>query len=75
MRGRYFRTIDGFMVLVEKEWLSFGHRFHDRHYRGTMPNNRAPIFLQFLDCVWQVCFGRAPCTLTPPDHDAVPARL
>ena len=26
----YFRTIDGFMALVEKDWVSFGHRFRDR---------------------------------------------
>ena len=26
----YFRTIDGFKVLVEKDWLAFGHRFLDR---------------------------------------------
>ncbi|KAI5793518.1 phosphatidylinositol 3-phosphate phosphatase [Pyronema domesticum] len=26
----YFRTIDGFICLVEKDWCSFGHRFRDR---------------------------------------------
>lgn len=26
----YFRTIEGFIALVEKDWVGFGHRFRDR---------------------------------------------
>ena len=53
----YHRTMAGFAVLVEKEWCSFGHRFSERHGQrsGEYDNTqRAPIFLQWLDCVWQV---------------------
>lgn len=50
----YFRTIDGFCVLIEKEWLSFGHMFSKRTFAPDNGVERSPIFLLFLDCVWQI---------------------
>ena len=55
----YFRTIDGFRVLIEKDWLGAGHQFQKRIGHGLSPDDegssqRSPIFLQFLDCVYQL---------------------
>ncbi|KAL1138901.1 hypothetical protein AAG570_008963 [Ranatra chinensis] len=53
----YYRTIKGFEVLIEKEWLSFGHKFQLRIGHGDDNHSdadRSPVFLQFIDCVWQV---------------------
>lgn len=49
----YYRTFDGFQVLCQREWLSFGHKFQDRTW-GHKLKERSPVFLQFLDCVHQM---------------------
>lgn len=51
----YYRTIKGFMVLIEKDWISFGHKFADRcDQLDGDPKEVSPVFTQFLECVWQI---------------------
>jgi len=55
----YVRTFEGFSVLVEKDFISFGHPFQWRCGHGydsqTRPDNEmSPIFVQFLDCTHQL---------------------
>ncbi|XP_066570993.1 myotubularin-related protein 1a isoform X2 [Amia ocellicauda] len=57
MLDSYYRTIKGFQVLIEKEWVSFGHRFAARIGHGDVNHansERSPLFVQFIDCVWQM---------------------
>ncbi|XP_051537237.1 myotubularin-related protein 1-like isoform X2 [Myxocyprinus asiaticus] len=57
MLDGYYRSLRGFQVLLEKEWLSFGHRFASRvgHGDGNHANSeRSPLLVQFIDCVWQM---------------------
>ena len=60
MLDPYYRKFQGFQILIQKEWLWFGHKFADRNGNfnvGGIPkskNERSPIFIQWLDCVYQV---------------------
>ncbi|XP_053535060.1 myotubularin-related protein 2 [Ictalurus punctatus] len=46
-----------FQVLIEKEWISFGHKLTSRVGLGDenhANSERSPLFVQFIDCVWQM---------------------
>lgn len=52
----YCRTINGFQSLIQKEWVALGHPFCDRlgHVYSDTASEQSPLFLLFLDCVWQL---------------------
>ncbi|XP_059062230.1 myotubularin-related protein 10-B [Achroia grisella] len=65
----HYRTISGFQSLIQKEWIALGHPFCDRFGLPPPVSNEllesgmgpgkaeaqtAPVFLLFLDCVWQL---------------------
>jgi myotubularin-related protein 3/4 len=57
MLDSYYRTIEGFQILVQREWVAFGHKFGDRCGHGVGANDsneRSPVFLQWLDCIYQL---------------------
>ncbi|XP_027625173.1 myotubularin isoform X3 [Tupaia chinensis] len=57
MLDSFYRSIEGFEILVQKEWISFGIKFASRIGHGDKNHadaDRSPIFLQFVDCVWQM---------------------
>ncbi|XP_048213040.1 myotubularin-related protein 11 isoform X2 [Perognathus longimembris pacificus] len=47
------RTLFGFQSVVQREWVAAGHPFLTR-FGGTGASEEAPVFLLFLDCVWQL---------------------
>uniref|UniRef100_A0ACB8EP61 Myotubularin- protein 12 n=1 Tax=Sphaerodactylus townsendi TaxID=933632 RepID=A0ACB8EP61_9SAUR len=55
MMDPFCRTKLGFQSLVQKEWIMGGHPFLNRcnHLHQT-EKEEAPVFLLFLDCVWQL---------------------
>lgn len=51
----FYRTLQGFIILIEKEFVSFGHKFCDRiGLQPGKPDEVSPIFFQFLECVYQL---------------------
>eukprot|EP01129_Flabellula_baltica_P006767 TRINITY_DN2573_c0_g2_i4.p1 TRINITY_DN2573_c0_g2~~TRINITY_DN2573_c0_g2_i4.p1 ORF type:complete len:542 (-),score=81.81 TRINITY_DN2573_c0_g2_i4:1270-2895(-) len=53
----YYRTIEGFGILIQKEWISFGHKFQDRVGHGQPENYNnecSPIFIQFIEIVYHL---------------------
>ncbi|KAG7468029.1 hypothetical protein MATL_G00138400 [Megalops atlanticus] len=55
MLDPHFRSLQGFQSLVQKEWVMAGHRFLNRcNHLKRNDKEEAPLFLLFLDCVWQL---------------------
>ena len=54
----YFRTIRGYMTLIEKDFVSFGHQFRYRNgyysKEEVNENQQSPILLQYLDATQQL---------------------
>ncbi|KAF3701419.1 Myotubularin-related protein 9 [Channa argus] len=52
------RTLEGFLALLEREWVQAGHPFQQRcahsAYSHARLQQESPFFLLLLDCVWQV---------------------
>ncbi|XP_061043670.1 myotubularin-related protein 12 isoform X2 [Eubalaena glacialis] len=61
MMDPHCRTRFGFQSLVQKEWIVGGHCFLDRcnHLRQS-DKEEVPVFLLFLDCVWQLVHQHPP---------------
>lgn len=51
----YLFSMKGFQVLIEKEWLAFGHKFAERCGQSNCSSSEwSPIFLQWVECVLHI---------------------
>ncbi|KAF7202091.1 myotubularin-related protein 9 isoform X1 [Nothobranchius furzeri] len=60
------RTLEGFLRLLEREWVQAGHPFQQRCAHSAFSHARlhqeSPVFLLLLDCIWQL-WRQFPCAL------------
>jgi hypothetical protein len=50
----YFRTIEGFRVLIQKDFVGFGHMCRKRLGTVTHQDQRSPCLLQFFECAHHI---------------------
>lgn len=57
----YYRTIEGFFMLIQKEWCNFGHKFKTRMALGEkVTSEYCPVFFQWLEAVYQFAVVQYP---------------
>lgn len=52
----FYRTLKGFIELIQKDWIDMGHMFCSRcaHVQSENFDEKSPIFAQFIDSVAQL---------------------
>src|SRR3989338_9111628 len=54
----FYRTIRGFITIIEMIWFSFGYRFTLEFNTGNLNQSPSktplPLFLFFMDCIFQL---------------------
>lgn len=77
----HYRSYAGFITLIQKEFCGFGHKFKTRLALGEKTTSEfCPIFVQWLDCVYQLVmqfpteFGFNPAFLLQLAEDSMNCR-